>query len=122
MKFITQAYVKAEAKKSKKAAIKCSILHHEQLLAASYEELRKKHISLKTRGLIGGKYCALCQRFLLCRQCPLAKAGNICGVVGSLWEEVRFQYNMMYKTDKREYYTAFRAAERKLIAALKELL
>ena len=58
MKWLTQKYIRKQAKKSKRAAIKVSVEHWRQLAEATEEELVKA--VEKGQVSIGPEFCGLC--------------------------------------------------------------
>lgn len=84
MKWLTQKEIKAAAEKSKKAAIACSVLHWEQVLTATKEELLDFLVK-KSESLIRWQYCALCVRCKNnCKPCPMPSE-KVCRRSGSVW-------------------------------------
>lgn len=124
MKWLTQKEVKEAGKKSKKAAIRCSIEHWQQIVDATWEELEKK-IQLgggvASSSLVHVPYCALCQRYYkrgTCRLCPLALAmGHKCNDTGSLWRRASRRFMLLCKNRHK----GFEIAAKNLLAALKKL-
>lgn len=77
MDWITQEYVKAEAKKGRKRAIECTQLHWQQLVKAEPKELDKA-LNCKDKVTIFISHCSLCLRYYYttgkskrCIRCPL---------------------------------------------------
>ena len=91
MKWLTQKEVKVAAKKSNKAAIACSVMHYEQILAAKKWEIQRNH-KRNHLWLTGPDLCALCERCNgYCGRCPLGKVQE-CPTEGSCYHEVWAAY------------------------------
>ena len=73
IEWLTIDEIKAAAKESDIAALRCSVKHWEQVYEASFEEYEKA----LDAGLVGHdeEYCALCMR-MKCSQCA---ANKLCG-------------------------------------------
>lgn len=82
--WLTQGYVKEQAKISECAALDCSIEHYKQILLAGYDSF----MEARNKGLAGIKdlFCAMCQRknslasiLTSCKEyCLLNKEGQLC--------------------------------------------
>lgn len=77
IKWLTLKQIKAAAKRSKKAAFKCSLLHWEQLASATPGQL-KAALAMPRRTGIFANQCAMCRRYLRrlrgndnCSACPI---------------------------------------------------
>lgn len=71
MNWLTEKQVKAAAKKSHNAAVRCSQEHWWQLSTATRKEIDEAPDDWEV--LVCASYCALCQRYFLCKckGCPL---------------------------------------------------
>lgn len=116
MKWLTQKYIKTQAKKSERAAIKVSWEHWEQLATATEKELRKALWGSRPKVTIGRNYCSLCQRYIVakecCDECPI--------YCFSTWTPV---YHALYKWENGNgRYSTFVKKARTMADKLKALL
>lgn len=121
MKWLTQEYIQAQAKKGPRQALECSIEHWEQFAGATLKELQ---IAFKNRVVnIAPGFCALCARYLGdkcdCSYCPLYRyQGADCGV-GTQWGKVSnigFEWN---RTKRK--YPAFHRESGKMAKVLRQV-
>jgi|GEM_PF-5499575 len=130
MKWLTEEEIKEAAKKSKRAAIKMSIRHWEQLHSVTLREFFEAE--KKDLASIGGDYCSLCRRYnwkpsilKSPRPCPLIN--TICGEeerCSWAWRDVSAIVNY---ADGLEYITgieemAWRYATLMMLQELRKLL
>ena len=126
MRWLTQKEIKVAAKKSKRAAKKCSQEHWRQLSTATEDELKKglKKKRVSTRN----KHCALCIRYdcLICKGCPFADNSQL----RDEWEDGRLNCPEIYWNVDRAFvlwrankcpYSVFQQAAQKVYEALCEL-
>ncbi len=75
MKWLTQKQVKAAAAKGRKPAIRCSLVHWQQIRTATKAELCKQMYAIT----FGPSLCGLCQYYnRQCGRCPLKVNGVSC--------------------------------------------
>ena len=86
--WITQEYVKEQAKISGCAALDCSITHWKQILLAGYDGYKKAYYLHKTT--MDGEFCALCMykqiHYKHCSDCILGD----CNKEKSLWQKTSY--------------------------------
>lgn len=113
---MTKEEVEKAAKESPRAAILCSIEHHQQLITASVKEIgeaeRNEEVDLDST------FCALCKRTTegSCAKCPIYDGDEIL----SCCIEWREAYDLFSPTESN--ISEFRAAESRLIAKLYKAL
>ncbi len=118
MEWITKEEVEKAAKESLRAAILCSIEHHQQLITASVKEIGKAWCECKVS--IGSAFCALCQLCENmgkgCAKCPIwgESSSEACCIE---WRDA----NDLFPPDK-DNLSEFRVAESRLIARLYKAL
>lgn len=117
MEWIPREKIEAAGKKSLKAALEMSILHHLQLRQATSKKLQKANTKWGNH-IIGDDYCALCRRYAgkgegCEKKCPLKDNSWICC---SEWVAV---WHLFCPTE--ETLSAFRQAETKLINKMQRI-
>lgn len=120
MKWLTQKEVKAAAKKSKKAAIACSVLHWEQILTATKEELCDFYDN-RSDDLVRSPYCALCCRFNDdAAECPKCPVPDKCKTGGSVWSAASYACTRL-RYDNDFPLSTFRRKAQPMLGLLKSL-
>ncbi len=111
MDWITQDYVKAEAKKGRKQALECTRLHWQQLVKAGLKELEK---ALYERVSIYNEYCAMCGKYYpLCSRCPL-RCHNV-------WDEAYDKFREWEKNSTRSNWRKWKKAAKAMLAKIDRL-
>ena len=118
MEWMTREEVERAAKESPRAAIECSIRHHQQLVSATVGEIRNAIREGKVS--LYGDFCALCKRYgNNCIGCPIDD-GSSTGCIKRCCSEWRAASGFF---PPAEYsISTFRAAESKLLARLYKAL
>ena len=116
MNWLTRKEVDAAAKKSKKAAIACSVLHWEQILSATKKDFRRLSNEIHP---MSGLLCALCVRHEYnCAVCSLGR-DHSCKQGGSLYR-IALRAYFKYMHGDIDIYE-FRRKARPILNLLKTL-
>jgi hypothetical protein len=120
MKFLTKKEVSIAAKKSAKAALKCTIRHWEELSTCTETQLRGKMNTLNdVYDIKSSCYCALCIRYnIACSKCIIVKRGHRSCPRGT-WHEPSVAFHKWQSYGKP--FSAFQKAAKKMLKLLKSL-
>lgn len=116
MKWMTIEEIERAGQRSKKSALKASIKHHKQMLAATEKELREGDRN-NASGLYGW-LCALCERYT-CSNCPIHKIPKKGGCCPAYARARKAYDNFILKIGR---LSTFRKHEQKLVEYLESFL
>ena len=121
MTYLTIEQVKREARRSDRAAIRCSIKHWEELRDAPLKDLRRRDNIWPF-----AVFCALCRRHKremdVCDGCPLDEYGENCFSLSSVYSTALDYCRKYVNIPNLESEITYRKAAQEMVTTLKSFL